>query len=298
MFQRTINLLRNPLKGFDFSKADESAEWLNGVKNRGIRQEDLGKGNLPKPDLHKEGREKALQAMESLIAQARRAGLKSEMPLLEHYQGQVKLLLSPDTGRLFSLATQAGEASLSHKLRELLQGGLVNDTAFLRQAQETLGQFKPDSRAFADPARAQKMREAIGKYSEALLNYLSEQGQKDVKTGLDRFFKLNRNLNYTARSAALLGTMACLGWLVPHVQTTITKRLTGQDKNPGIANTADRLGYGDLKAAAAKQESSAANGETKGIQPAGLPPTLANGIFVGQNTPRFYPRVGQTAYQN
>lgn len=293
VFQRTINLLRNPLKGFDFSKADESAEWLNGVKNRGILLDDLAK-----QDLHAEGREKALQTMSTLLEQAKKAGLKSEIPLLEQYHGQLKSLLSPDAGRLFSLATQAGEESLNHKLRELLQGGWVNNTAFLRQAQETLGQFTPDSRVFADPARAHKMREAIGKYSEALLNYLAEQGQKDVKTGLDRFLKLNSNLNYTARSAALLGTMACLGWLVPHVQTTITKRLTGKDKNPGIASTANQLGYGDVKKASPKGDLTSVSGDLKGVKSTALPPAVANGIFVGQTMPRFYPRVGQTAYQN
>lgn len=293
VFQRTLNLLRNPLKGFDFSKADASAEWLNGVKSRGILLADLAKR-----DLHTEGREKALQSMNTLLEQAKKAGLKSEIPLLEQYHGQLKTLLSPDAGRLFSLATQAGEESLSHKLRELLQGGLVNNSAFLRQAQETLGQFTPDSRVFADPARAHKMREAIGKYSDALLHSLSEQGQKDLKTGLDRFFKLNRNLNYTARSAALLGTMACLGWLVPHVQTTITKRLTGKDKNPGIASTASQLGYEDVKRASEKEGLTAVSGETNRVKSTALPPAAANGIFVGQTMPRFYPSVGQTAYQN
>ncbi len=299
IFQRSINLLRGTLKGFDFTEADRLAEWLNQVKNRGLLLKQLA-ALEPKEGLHKTGRSQTLEMMNKLLAQAEGAGLQSkpEGRLLKAYQQQLSGLLSEDTGRLFSLATQAGEPGLTQKLRELLQGGLVNDTAFLRQAQSLMGQFKPDSREFADPARAHKMREAIGKYSEALLNYLSEHGKTDVKTGLDRFFKLNRNLNYTARSVALLGTMACLGWLVPHVQTTITKRLTGQDKNPGIASTADQLGYGDVKTAAAKEEASAVSGESKGIKPASIPSALTNGIFVGQTLPRFYPRVGQTAYQN
>lgn len=291
MLRRGINMLREQSKQSSkaelFQNANKLADWLDGLKSKG----------LPLP---LEGGHKNLGEIKNVMREF--AGLAgSDTPkrdLLRHYEKEMTGLLSGGHSRLFSTAIQESEPALTGKLREMLQGGLYNNTPFLREAQGIVSQFKPDSREFENVGKATKMRESIGSYGNALLKRLDSKdfsklsGQKledSLKDELRSFLNLNRNLNYASRSVAMAVTMFCLGWLVPHVQTTITKRLTGKDKNPGIASAAEALGYGKPEKAASKESSSSAPAQF---------PAANTGIFVGQTPKPYYPQLGQTAYQS
>lgn len=284
MLRRSMNLLRDKVNEHKdlFETANKLADWLDQSKNSHLHFDKL---------TELESRTKT--ANEVMAKLVKLANGDKQWHLLTHYQDKIGKLMSGKEGRLFSLSIEQGDASLIHKLREMLQGGLHNDTAFLRKAQGILSQYTPDSREFADTGKAAKMRESIGKYGDALLAKMETAGKNFTGADLNRFLNLNRNLNYTSRSIALLGTMFCLGWLVPHVQTTITKRLTGKDKNPGIASAAEALGYGKNTENTEKQSSKA---EGTNTLPASVP--AGNGIFVGQTPRRFYPNLGQNAYQS
>lgn len=284
MLRRSMNLLRDKVNEHKdvFETANKLADWLDESKNNHLHFDKLT-----------ELESRAKTANEVMTKLVNLASDKKQKDLLTHYKNSLGKLMEGKEGRLFSLSIEQGDASLTHKLREMLQGGLHNDTAFLRKAQGILSQYTPDSREFADVSKAAKMRAAIGKYGDALLAKMETAGKDFKGADLDRFLNLNRNLNYTSRSIALLGTMFCLGWLVPHVQTTITKRLTGKDKNPGIASAAEALGYGKNSENNDKQSSKT---ESVHTPPASVP--AANGIFVGQTPRRFYPNLGQNAYQS
>ncbi|WP_373533481.1 hypothetical protein [Vampirovibrio sp.] len=302
LFRRSVNLLRDKLKeqpkGLeDLKEAESLADWLDNAKSRHLTLEELSQ--LEKSvALHKTGPQRVEGLMAKLTQFAEQSGSSHEKALLQTYKAQLIKLLNGDTGRLFSLAIDQGDEGLSQKLREMLQGGLHNDTAFLRKAQQVVGQFTPDSRDFADSAKAAEMRASIGKYGDALLGRLKNVPEKEVQAEIKRFLNLNRNLNYASRSVALLGTMFCLGWLVPHVQTTITKRLTGKDRNPGIASAANALGYGKDSAGNPFQAETRLFNRQKDSstsQPSGTSP---NGVFVGQTTRQSFPSLGQAAYQS
>jgi|GEM_PF-3561189 len=163
----------------------------------------------------------------------------SQQQLLQHYQQQMGHLLNGQ-GRLFSLAIQQEDDVLGQKVQELLKGGLRNDGRFLAKALDIVGQLETDSRKYTDPGKAAKMRTSIINYSDALLKKAENLGKgATLQEGLERFFKLNRNLHYGAWTLSLAGTMFCLGWLVPHAQNALTMRLTGKNKNPGIAHAED-----------------------------------------------------------
>jgi hypothetical protein len=306
LFRRSLNLLRNPLKDSPkaletLKEAEALADWLDNAKSRHLTLEEL-RALEPKVALHQNGPQRIEDVMAKFNHLAEQSGLNIEKDLLQKYKAQLNKLMSGDTGRLFSLAIDQGDESLSHKLREMLQGGLHYDTPFLRRAQAEVGQFIPDSREFADSAKAAQMRISIGNYGNTLLGRLKALGDNvaapKVQGEMKNFLNLNRNLNYASRSVALLGTMFCLGWLVPHVQTTITKRLTGKDRNPGIASAADALGYSQeslIDPLQAETTQLNRQQETNAEKP--FVPAL-NGVFVGQTARRYYPSLGQTSYQS
>lgn len=242
-------------------------------------------------------RENALRVMNQLTDLAKGA----EHSLLEDYRSRFQPLLKGEEGRLFSLAIDAEDAQLRNKLTEMQKGGLHHDTAFLRKAQSIVSQFTPDSREFANADKSAKMRTAIQHYGDALLQRLrdvgesasSSQAKDKLAQEMQSFLSLNRNLNYASRSVALVGTMFCLGWLVPHVQTTITKRLTGKDKNPGIASAATALGYGAPEPKAVVESFQSQSKNAKPVQSKPF-----NGVFVGQHPVLKFPQLGQNTYQN
>lgn len=161
----------------------------------------------------------------------------AEHGLLEHYTHAVANLIQGNQGRLFSLAIEQHDAGLSSKLREMLKGGLENDSRFLHQALDIVGQLETDSRKFASTAKADRMRGIISNYTDALLQKANQPLLKStLRDELEKFYTLNRNLHYGAWTIAMGVTMTCLGWLVPHLQTLLTKRLTGKDIHPGIAS--------------------------------------------------------------
>lgn len=300
MLRRSINMLRGYGKDKAAAKqldeASQLANWLDQAKNRAITLDEL-QALDKQVKFVGQPQEHVKRTMAALMEIGK---TKPEKALLETYQKKLAGLLSGEEGRLFSLAIHEGDAGLTQKLREMLQGGLHNDTAFLREAQGIVSQFNPDSREFANTAKAAKMRESISRYGDTLLSTLEREGASLSKNRLDEalksFVNLNRNLNYASRSIAMVGTMFCLGWLVPHVQTTITKRLTGKDKNPGIASAAEALGYGKDE-----KESDKAASKSNAIPPSGMSlnrNAAANGIFVGQTPQHYIPRLGQNAYQS
>jgi hypothetical protein len=165
----------------------------------------------------------------------------AEKLLLQEYRGQVHAIIQQGEGRLFSLATRHEDAALGQKLREMLRGGIMNDSRLLSKALETVGQLETDTRKAPDTGNANKMRKGIEEYCDALVKRFNQPGMRrlignDLQKGLQSFYDLNRNLHFGARGLSLATTMACIGWLVPIMQTKITKHLTGQDKNPGIAS--------------------------------------------------------------
>jgi hypothetical protein len=161
----------------------------------------------------------------------------AEQTLLEHYRDTIEGLTHGNQGRLFSLAIEQHDMGLSSKLRELLKGGLENNRQFLHQALDIVGQLETDSRKFASTAKADRMRGIMSDYMDALLKKAQQPLQKStLSEELKAFYNLNRNLHYGAWTVSMGITMACLGWLVPHLQTLLTKRLTGKDIHPGIAS--------------------------------------------------------------
>lgn len=163
----------------------------------------------------------------------------AEHTLLTHYEREMGELLQ-GKGRLFSLAIHQDDPVLGQKAKELLKGGLQNDSRFLAKALDIVGQLDTDSRKFSDATKAVKMRDSIINYAEALIKKTETLGTGEtLEKGMRKFYQLNSNLHYGAWTFSLAGTMFCLGWLVPKVQNTITKRLTGKDKNPGIASAED-----------------------------------------------------------
>jgi hypothetical protein len=306
LLRRSLNLLREPLK--DQQKALEAlkqaevlADWLDNAKSRHLTLEELRKLE-PRVALHQSGPQQVEDVMARFTQFAERSGLNVEKNLLQNYKAQLSKLVSGDTGRLFSLAIDQGDESLSHKLREMLQGGLHYDTAFLRRAQMEVAQFSPDSREFVDLAKAAQMRVSIANYGNALLGRLNALGENvaaaTVQDEMKHFLNLNRNLNYASRSVALLGTMFCLGWLVPHVQTTITKRLTGQDRNPGIASAASALGYSQDDFRDPLQTKAPLLPRQKETDDTRSSLSAFNGVFVGQAPRHYYPNLRQVAYQS
>jgi hypothetical protein len=158
---------------------------------------------------------------------------------------------------------------MAWKLREVISGGLQNDSAFVRKAQGIMGKFSPDSRLHLDTAGLNTMRNDVAKYGETLLAYAEKKGGAAVLSGnaaealraaerhglkagkvgkmlegglADVFYRLNRNTGYLAQIVAWAGTMLCLGWLVPKLQYAITRKLTGKDVNPGIASAENAQG--------------------------------------------------------
>jgi hypothetical protein len=184
-----------------------------------------------------------------------------EQPLLQHYTDAVEEMLLRKQGRLFSLAIEQHDAGLGAKLREMLKGGLENNQRFLSQALDTVGQLETDSRKFASTAKADKMRGLIRDYAEALLKKADQPVLKaTLSEELKKFYKLNRNLHYGAWTVAMGVTMVCLGWLVPHLQTLLTKRLTGKDIHPGIASAENAQEHsGDAKTRPAAKPVAAAS---------------------------------------
>lgn len=174
------------------------------------------------------------------------AANEAERNLLTHYQGEVNRIVKHDEGRFFSLAIRHEDGALSNKLREILRGGLVSDSKLVSRALDTMGQLETDTRKMPSTSNEAKMRKELSAYTEALYKRFNpaNTGQdlapavirKELPKQLGKYLSLNRNLHYLARGASLGTAMACIGWLVPIVQTKITKHLTGMDNNPGIAS--------------------------------------------------------------
>lgn len=167
--------------------------------------------------------------------------------LLRHYRKRSQALLNGNQGRLFSMVLSDADTELAQKLKEILVGGLQNDSAFVRKAQSIVGQFEPDSRHFANPAKRQSMRNAVNLYMDRLLaktGATADGKLVELKPALEHFFGLNRGMNYIARFVALGVAMFGLGILVPKVQFALTRMLTGKNENPGIAHARNAAGLG------------------------------------------------------
>lgn len=249
MLRRSLNTMREAFKESPqiMEQGHKLADWINHAANRRLTLSEMiaehpdtlktlieGKS---KPDA-RAIRSRVLEIMDKLSDKAVKGS--PEKALLDQYRSGIGDLMNHEKGRLFSLAIEHDNPVLGQKVQEMLKGGLQNDSRFLSKALDLVGQLETDSRKFNGPEKAAKMRESIVKYSEALMNKLHSSGAKaGLQHEMERFYRLNRNLHYGAWTISLVGTMLCLGWLVPKVQNTITKRLTGKDKNPGIAHAMD-----------------------------------------------------------
>lgn len=237
ILRRSINVMHDVLGGQTklLKRGVALADWIDEAVNRNLTIDEMAKlkpfGNGP---IH-------AQIDDFMAAILQKTGERApERELLQHYQTLITGMTRHNQGRLFSMATEQHDAALAQKLRAMLKGGLENDHQFLNKALELVGQLETDSRKFINSGKAAKMQEGITHYADALLNKLrSLEGKKlnqGLKGELERFFRLNQNLHYGSWTVALGTTMLCLGWLVPHLQTVLTKRLTGHDKHPGIAS--------------------------------------------------------------
>jgi ribosomal protein L17 len=245
VLRRSINIMQDVLgeRQSELLKHGTAlADWMDEAVNRHMTLEEMlkhkpfgsGKASQSARDIQTQ----VQTFMENILAKTGKD--TAEASLINHYKDFITDMTRHKQGRLFSLAIDQQDATLAQKLRAMLKGGLENDHQFLNKALEIVGQLETDSRKFINGDKAAKMQEGITQYSDALLNRLrSLEGKtvtRNLKNELQRFFKLNQNLHYGAWTVALGGTMLCLGWLVPHLQTVLTKRLTGHDKHPGIAS--------------------------------------------------------------
>jgi hypothetical protein len=216
--------------------------------------------------------EQPAQAMKESIANFMQAlenqATGAEKTLLEHYNEQVHRLMLGNEGRLFSLATKDGDELLSRKSREILRGGLVRDRRLLSQALESVGELETDSRKMTPTASIEKMQKSIEQYADTLYRRFAHSGRAVLKSDLDAFYRLNRNLHLTARGVSLGVAMLCIGWLVPIMQNKITKILTGKDKNPGIASAEKNLADKNAKSEKGSPSPSSA---PMALPPQGLP---------------------------
>jgi hypothetical protein len=178
----------------------------------------------------------------------------NRLSILKQYQQLIQDRLQGGRGQLFSLAVQDGDLLLDAKLKDMLVGGLQNDTTFLRRAQDIVGDLIIDRRNFKNPMDMQNLRATMSTYGEKLLDYLDH----DILAANERlpqliqwsgqggpaevFQKLNRNLNYMGRTISMVGAMLGLGILIPKMQYLITRKLTGKDENPGISSAERNLG--------------------------------------------------------
>ncbi len=191
-----------------------------------------------------------------------------ERDILKTYRNEIETLLGkgeqPGTGRLFALAIQQDDTALGQKLQELLRGGLLNDSRLLSQALDTVGELETDSRKVPGTRNADKMRQAIQDYGNTLMKRLSqpklaELSGQALQHELNAFLNLNKYLHFGSRGIALATTMACIGWLVPIVQTRMTKQLTGMDNNPGIASAKKQVDHENSPTAAQTVASTASS---------------------------------------
>lgn len=263
----------------------ETAKQLNNLKQL--------LGQEPHADLAQAAQRNIRNFMAQLSAKAPVGSAQQQ--LLNHYQEQMGRLLNGQ-GRLFSLAIQQEDEVLGQKVQELLKGGLRNDSRFLANALDIVGQLETDSRKFTDAGKAAKMRTSIINYAEALLKKAETLGSgSSLKEGLQKFYKLNSNLHFGAWTLSLAGTMFCLGWLVPHAQNALTMRLTGKNKNPGIAHAVDA----HEKSSGSGGVHSTAVSSTNDGQPASAPQNAnPNGLLTRNPYQPFNRQPGQPLYQN
>lgn len=195
-------------------------------------------------------RNNLLKQLDDLLATAAPHAPSESMSLAQQYRKMVQERLVGNQGRLFSLAIADSEMALEQKAREILLGGIKNDSTLLRQSQTVVGRFKPDSKLYNSADKMNQMQKGIQNYLDKLLNHVSDAATQ-AGTGnrltqwektLGRFYRLNQNTHYLSRSIAVGGAMLALGWLVPKLQYALTKRLTGKDVNPGIASAESASG--------------------------------------------------------
>jgi hypothetical protein len=251
----------DPFRKHRISQALNRAQTLNGIVNPAIRlpAESAGKA------LFQLASENLADTVSTLSG-----SLKSETPaeireLLTHYRQAAEPLLRGTQGRLLSLSITDAESELNQKLKEILLGGLQNDSAFVRKAQEIIGQFTPDSREYASPEKRRALQESINLYTDRFLDRAREAagdvGEKLIRWRpmMEKYGALNRNLNYFSRFLALGVAMYGLGILVPKLQFALTQKLTGRNENPGIAQAKQAAGLTSGKSRALRPNSSSSS---------------------------------------
>jgi hypothetical protein len=234
----------NPFRKRRISQALERVQTLNGIVNPAIRV-----------SAQPVGKTLSQLASENLADTVRTLSesLKPETPaeireLLSHYRQAAEPLLRGTQGRLLSLSITDAEPELSQKIKEILLGGLQHDSAFVRKAQEIIGQFTPDSREYASPEKRRALQDAINLYTDRFLDRAREAagdvGEKLIQWQpmMEKYGALNRNMNYLSRILALGFSMYGLGILVPKLQFALTQKLTGRNENPGIAQAKQAAG--------------------------------------------------------
>jgi len=228
----------------------------------------------------------------------------AERDLLGHYQQEIQKIVQGKEGRMFSLAIRHEDEALGNKLREILRGGLISDSRLVKKALITVGQLETDTRKMPSPTNESNMRKSIANYTEALYKRYNpantgalDKAKRDaLHIELETYKGLNRNLHYIARGLSLGTAMACIGWLVPIVQTKITKHLTGKDKNPGIASAKKLMDDAETKAGE-KKDASPSGQATLGsaTAPAKAPMASTNSpAFQSSTLPFQPPRLPQT----
>ncbi len=197
--------------------------------------------------------ERVLEKIELTLSQKGDEPARKAKELIQEYKQSVLSLFKPENRRLFSLAVddlnrQAPE--LAQKTNELLHGGLINDSGFLKTALREINALDDDARTFVSKAKSDDMVGALKDYMETLRTHMkknqasySDRWTKEgLETFLNHFHRLSKNSRYMVRWVGLFAAMAGLGLFVPKFQNVLTAHLTGKDEHPGIAAARARLG--------------------------------------------------------
>lgn len=260
LLEKELSALRAPLEKQGLlapqevitpEKLRHAAQALNGRSGLAVRKlsqqltalNDLLPNAVSNHPLGVQVREHISATFDDLFAQTK---LDTRLtPILEQYRQLIQERLQEGRGQLFSLSINEGDTALDAKLKALLTGGLQHDSAFLKKAQDIVGEAVIDPRKFNNPVKAQRLRTSVVQYGEKLVNRLEQETVQDVQglpkliqwgNAAETFQKLNQNLNYGARLVSMAGAIVGLSFVVPKIQYAITRTLTGKNENPGIAS--------------------------------------------------------------
>ncbi len=189
--------------------------------------------------------------------------IKKVMTLFEENRQQIATYLEGKNARIFSTALSDATDLIEPKLTDLLLDGVNHDETLVARALKETGELVESAREYKNTNKVLEMREHITNWTELLMNRFKKQSGESFNAlaVLEENSALQRlsNVGYSkARIGAMALAAVSLGILVPKLQYAFTKRLTGKDEHPGLANL-----YGDDTAKeASSDDTQSASGST------------------------------------